>query len=319
MRKNGMCRQCATQKAIVAFGLCSNCYMLQYRHGGAEGAGYRNVARGRTQIETGMLTLGLHPARIRYWIGQIAEHDSPALTAFLTEDVPADKPVQDELLTAIAERHDTKTAEIVGEAIMNGTATITGMAAAPAEAKSIPQKVISDRGKTETGQLGPENQKNVPADRPRQKVDDRVVPSLKLAAPPQVLDGGGEVTATAVADRQAQDEPTIVPSGRRSVRSFTVNKGADGEKTVERGYTCKHNGVDCEIAEVFNDATVDLLRTCDGKAIAGVPVRELRYIKPTPNAASKRGKSQEQHAAEQAVALSAGLTAFSPAVAAEAS
>lgn len=169
--------------------------------------------------------------------------------------------------------------------------------------------------KTEAEPLGPENRKNIAADRLGQKVDDPEVYILEMAGPSEVLDvdRGGEATATAVAEH----ETSIASPTRRSVRSMTINKGTDDERTVEKGYTCKYNGIDCEITEVFSDSSVLLLRSCDGNALAGnpTPIRELRFIAEKPNASSKRSKSHDRKADGQTVAseeLSAGPMTASP-------
>jgi hypothetical protein len=141
------------------------------------------------------------------------------------------------------------------------------------------------------------------------------------------LDAGKQSEVTAVClDQRAASTPIDSSDGQmghqattaspilHTVRSMTV-----GGRTVGKGFTCKYNGVDCEIAEVFKDGTVLLLRTCDGKAIAGdpIPIGELRFIAEKPKAASKRRKSQEQKPAGQTVSseeLSAGPTTDSPAL-----
>lgn len=123
--RTGTCRLCGKPGVkIVAFGLCRNCYQDKYRHGGEEGANYKNVARGRSQIETGLLTLGLHPSRIRHWITTIAETDSPALLEYLTVELPPPEKEEDEILRSIAEQHGPQVAAHVERALKDGSATV---------------------------------------------------------------------------------------------------------------------------------------------------------------------------------------------------
>jgi len=128
-----------------------------------------------------------------------------------------------------------------------------------------------------------------------------------------------EKTAKDLADGRVEYQTTTASPKRHPIRSLTV----DG-RTIKKGFTCKYNGIDCEIAEVFEDGTVLLQRTCDGVAIAGspVPMGELRSVVEKPKAASKRGKSHERKPDCQAVAsegLSAGLASVSPGIGPEVS
>lgn len=126
-----------------------------------------------------------------------------------------------------------------------------------------------------------------------------------------------EKTAADLAD--GQHRPTTASPKGHTVRAMTV----DG-RTVRKGFTCKYNGVDCEIAEVFEDGTVLLQRTCDGKAVTGdpVPIRELRFIAGKPKATPKRSKTGERKSDGQNLSseeLSAGLASVSPAIGPEVS
>jgi len=172
----------------------------------------------------------------------------------------------------------------------------------PTSAKSALQAAMRLLGgKSQTGQSGAGKQSKAAAERLDQQV---------------------EKTAAGSADGQAEHQAPSAPTKRRSVKSMTVNEGSDDERTVEKGCTCKYDGADCEITEVFSDGTALLLRASDGTAVAGdpVPIRELRFIAGRPNTALKRSKSHEQKADGQAVPseeLSARPTTVSPALAPE--
>jgi hypothetical protein len=88
--------------------------------------------------------------------------------------------------------------------------------------------------------------------------------------------GLGRRAAAPLEDASGQDSGTPpAPRPPRSVASF-----ADGERgTVRPGYSCKYDGGDSEVKEVWGD-TVSLVQAGDGRPVNAdlVLVRERRYI-----------------------------------------
>ena len=56
------------------------------------------------------------------------------------------------------------------------------------------------------------------------------------------------------------------------------------EAKIKPGFTCKYNGIDCEVTQVFGNGEVSLARLKDsehgkaGEAVGRVPVNEIRYV-----------------------------------------
>lgn len=93
-----------------------------------------------------------------------------------------------------------------------------------------------------------------------------------------VGEGGGIPSETSPPDRSEQANETA-PAAQppRTVGLLTV----DGV-TVEPGYTCKYNGINCRITQVWGgeDGGVSLVRMDDERMVGvdPVPVRDLRFI-----------------------------------------
>jgi hypothetical protein len=95
------------------------------------------------------------------------------------------------------------------------------------------------------------------------------------ACPPEADSTIQEPGDTSTADQPEQTSetaPTTQP--RRSVELVTVEG-----KTVKPGYTCKYQGIDWKVMQVWNDETVSLERLQDGKPVSAdaIPASSIRY------------------------------------------
>jgi len=118
--------------------------------------------------------------------------------------------------------------------------------------------------------------------------DSKDVPSGKpasAAAATAAMEDSKAAPARKVKPKKTETPKAVTPdtkkkpSGTASVQ-HTATPVTAGGVTVKPGFSCKHNGQDCEVVAVFDgdDPTATLIRLGDGKEVGPVPIEELRFI-----------------------------------------